>query len=235
MGRPRLADRHRSRPPAKTPPVVPEPADRRRWAAVRVQSTLLRNALVRSCCGFAITSRGVARLDDHAAVHEDQRVADLAGEADLVGHHDHRHARRGPGPASRRAPRRPVPGRARRSARRRASASAPWPARGRSPPAAAGRRTAAPGTRRACRRGRPAPAAPRARSRTSRLRLRRTCTGASMTLLQRRHVREEVEPLEHHADRRGAARRPPARAARAACRRARGSRPARRRRGSGRR
>src|SRR3954452_17020062 len=32
-----------------------------------------------------------ALLDDDPAVHEDDAVAHLAGETDLVGHHDHRH------------------------------------------------------------------------------------------------------------------------------------------------
>jgi hypothetical protein len=32
------------------------------------------------------------RLDDHAAVHEHQSAADLAGEADLVRDHNHGHA-----------------------------------------------------------------------------------------------------------------------------------------------
>ena len=36
---------------------------------------------------------GCAGLNDHAPVHEDQAVADLPGEADLVGDHDHGHAR----------------------------------------------------------------------------------------------------------------------------------------------
>src|SRR3954467_3301909 len=34
----------------------------------------------------------VAGLDDDATVHEDDGVPDLAGEAHLVGHDDHRHA-----------------------------------------------------------------------------------------------------------------------------------------------
>ena len=39
-----------------------------------------------------MTSLGLALLDDDAAVHEDDVVGDLAGEAHLVGHDDHRHA-----------------------------------------------------------------------------------------------------------------------------------------------
>src|SRR4051794_6908428 len=35
---------------------------------------------------------GVARLDDHSAVHEDEGVTHLTSEAHLVGDHDHRHA-----------------------------------------------------------------------------------------------------------------------------------------------
>ena len=42
--------------------------------------------------GWPSTLARVAGLDDHAAVHEHQLVADLAGEADLVRHDDHRHA-----------------------------------------------------------------------------------------------------------------------------------------------
>ena len=41
--------------------------------------------------GVAEDVGGRALLDDDAAVHEDDAVADLAGEADLVGDHDHRH------------------------------------------------------------------------------------------------------------------------------------------------
>ena len=41
--------------------------------------------------GLSSTCAGGALLDDHALVHEHDLVADLAGEADLVGDDDHRH------------------------------------------------------------------------------------------------------------------------------------------------
>jgi hypothetical protein len=47
---------------------------------------------------------GGADLDDLAVGHEHHAVGDLAGEAHLVGHDDHRHALR-PAPSSCRAPR----------------------------------------------------------------------------------------------------------------------------------
>ena len=144
-------------------------------------STFERNARVRSCCGFASTSRGRPALDDHAAVHEDERVADLAGEADLVRDDDHRHARRSRARASRRAPRRRARGRAPRSARRRASASAASRAPVRSRRAAAGRRRAGTDSSRPCRRGRPARAAPSPAPRGLVLRHLPDTDGASMT------------------------------------------------------
>src|SRR5687768_1878766 len=42
--------------------------------------------------GFGQHLTGMPRLDDHTAVHEDECVADLAGEADLVRDHNHGHA-----------------------------------------------------------------------------------------------------------------------------------------------
>ena len=39
-----------------------------------------------------MTCDGRALLDDDAGIHEDDAVGDLAGEAHLVGDHDHRHA-----------------------------------------------------------------------------------------------------------------------------------------------
>ena len=48
--------------------------------------------MVRSCCGSDKHVGGAALLDDHAAVHEHEVVADLAREAHLVGHDHHRHA-----------------------------------------------------------------------------------------------------------------------------------------------
>ena len=171
-----------------------------RAASVSGHSTLDRNALVRSCCGLASTSRGSPDFDDHAGVHEHQRVGDLAGEAHLVGHHDHGHAAAGQLPSSRPAPRRPAPGPAPRSARRRASAWGPSPAPGRSPPAAAGRRTAAPGRPWPSRPGPPGPAAARpARRRLGLLQLLDPDRRLD-DVLQRGQVREQVEPLEHHAD-----------------------------------
>ena len=47
---------------------------------------------MRSCCGLASTSRGLPLSTITPAVHEHQLVGDLAGEAHLVGDHDHRHA-----------------------------------------------------------------------------------------------------------------------------------------------
>ena len=35
---------------------------------------------------------GLPGLEDEAVGHEQERVTDLPGEPDLVGHHDHRHA-----------------------------------------------------------------------------------------------------------------------------------------------
>ena len=58
----------------------------------RGQRTLSRNARVRACCGVVEHLRGRALLDDPAAVHEDDRVGDLAGEADLVRDDDERRA-----------------------------------------------------------------------------------------------------------------------------------------------
>ena len=46
--------------------------------------------------GWPKISSGRALLDDHAAVHEDHPVGDLAGKAHLVGDDHHRHARRRP-------------------------------------------------------------------------------------------------------------------------------------------
>ncbi len=68
---------------------------RRSLLSAEPQRTFERNAWVRSCCGLPSTSRGGALLDDHPAVHEDQPVGDLAGEAHLVGDDHHRHALRG--------------------------------------------------------------------------------------------------------------------------------------------
>ena len=47
---------------------------------------------MRSDCGLSKTSSGRALLDDDAAVHEDDAVRDVAGEAHLVRDHEHRHA-----------------------------------------------------------------------------------------------------------------------------------------------
>ena len=55
-------------------------------------STRVRNCRVRSCVGAPMTCAGRAVLDDHAAVHEDDAVRDLAGEAHLVRDHHHGHA-----------------------------------------------------------------------------------------------------------------------------------------------
>ena len=46
---------------------------------------------MRSSRGLSRTVFGLALLDHDAAVHEDDLVADLAGEADLVGDDEHRH------------------------------------------------------------------------------------------------------------------------------------------------
>ena len=90
--------------------------------------------------------------------------------------------------------------RAPRSARRTASAWDPSPAPARSPRAAAGRRTAAPGTRPPCPRGRPARADPGPRSSASAFLHALDLDRRLDDVLQRRAVREQVEVLEHHAD-----------------------------------
>ena len=56
------------------------------------QSTLERNAWVRWCWGEVSTCPGIPALDHDAVVHEYQGVPHLAGEAHLVGDHDHGHA-----------------------------------------------------------------------------------------------------------------------------------------------
>ena len=101
-----------------------------------------RKAWVRGCCGLPMHILGLALFDDIAAIHEHDPVGRLTGEADLVGHDDHRQALSRRDRAWSPAPRRRVPGRAPRSARRTASASAGSPARGRWRRAAAGRRRA---------------------------------------------------------------------------------------------
>ena len=152
-------------------------------------------------------------------VHEDDRVGDLAGEADLVGDDDQRGAGRGQVLDDRRAPRRPARGRARRSARRTGSRRAAARAPGRSPRAAAGRRTAAAGRRRPCRRARPARAVLRAWAIAA---ARLAAAGGDRRLgdvVQHGQVREQVEVLEDEADPAAAGAGWRARAARAAGRR----------------
>ena len=83
--------------------------------------------------------------------------------------------------ASRSAPRRPAPGRARWSARRTAAAPDAWLERGRFRPAASVRRTAWLGKRPACRSGPTLASSASASCRTCALGRRCTCTGASMT------------------------------------------------------
>ena len=51
-----------------------------------------RKRCVRSCLGSSSTSAGVPCSTIVAVVHEDDAVGDLAGEAHLVRHDDHRHA-----------------------------------------------------------------------------------------------------------------------------------------------
>ena len=53
--------------------------------------------VVRSCCGLPRTSDGRPAFDHDALVHEDHLVADLAGEAELVGDHHHGHPGLGQG------------------------------------------------------------------------------------------------------------------------------------------
>ena len=115
-------------------------------------------------------------------MQEDDAVGDLAREAHLVGHHDHRRAVRGELAHHAPAPRRSARGRARRSARRTASPSAASPAPARSRRAAAGRPRGAPDIRPPCRSDARGAGTPRrARSLPCAAALR-TRIGASMTL-----------------------------------------------------
>ena len=85
--------------------------------------TAARNARARWWLGLASTRAGGPDSTMRPLVEEHDGVGHLAGEADLVGDHDHRHPAGRQVADHRRAPRRPVPGRARWSARRTASAA----------------------------------------------------------------------------------------------------------------
>ena len=128
------------------------------------------------------------------------RVETSRGEAHLVRdqHHGHAFARQGCG--SRRAPRRPARDRAPRSLVEQHHARASWRARGRWRRAAAGRRRGGSDRRRPCRRGRPWRAAPRPRSSASARGMPLHRTRRLDDVLEHRHVREQIEMLEHHAD-----------------------------------
>ena len=135
---------------------------------------------MRSCVGASKKCSGVPSSMIRPSSIITTRSADLAREAHLVADDDHRHPLARQLLHHRRAPRRSSPGRARWSARRRASARAASPARGRSRRAAAARRRAAPGRRRPCRPARRARAASRPISRASSSAMPRTWIGASM-------------------------------------------------------
>ena len=75
-----------------------------------------------------------------------------------------------------------------------------WRAPGRSRRAAAGRPTGRPDSGRACHRCRPCRAAPRPARPPRPCGTFSTWIGASMTFSQHRHVRPEIEALEHHAE-----------------------------------
>ena len=60
---------------------------------------LERNSWARSVGGAAKKVSGIGGLDDPPVGHEHDPVRRLAGEAHLVGDHDHRHARRAARPS----------------------------------------------------------------------------------------------------------------------------------------
>src|SRR5712691_5874305 len=77
-----------------TLPVVRPAARPKPWLArtSRVSEDFLEEALRALLAGAAKEGLGLAGLHDHALVHEDDAVGDLAGEAHLVGDDDHGHA-----------------------------------------------------------------------------------------------------------------------------------------------
>ena len=167
----RLGDR-----PTPSRPRTRDQGERPSSDARLVDMAGLPSVILRTAAGSAWRAPSAARrrrrprrlLDDLAVVHEDGARADMAREAHLVRDHQHGHAferelahDQQHLAAQFRIERRGRP-------RRTAAPWATWRARGRSPRAAAGRRTAAPDRRRACPRGRPWPAASRRRRRPGR-------------------------------------------------------------------
>ena len=158
-----------------------------------------RNWRNRSVGGVAnISSRPALRLDP-ALVQEHHLAGDVAGEAHLVG--DDQHGAALVGEVAHHlehlAHELGVEGRGRLVEQH--HRSAPSPAPGRSPPAAAGRPRCAPGRRCGARGCRPCSAAPRPLDRLLARHLQHVDRRLD-DVLEDGHVRPEIEALEHHGE-----------------------------------
>ena len=144
--------------------------------------------------------QGFPAFDDASFVHEDDAVADIASEAELVGYDDHCHARAGRARvADKTSPTSSGSSPGSRFVEKHQTLGA-WRGIARSRYAVAGRRKAPPDRRSPCWPSPPAPRAPSPRPCLTGLLLEHL-NGAFCDVLERRHVRKQVEPLKHHAGR----------------------------------